>query len=440
METTIYRPYGIRGIWGKDLDEKISRDLGRAFAVYQKPKRVAVARDGRPSSPAMTRALIDGIRSQGVDVVDIGLIPVDAFYYAVDRFQFEGGAMVTASHNTSEWNGVKFVDGKAQLLTGDRNKELGRIIERGIPDHGTTGTLVAQDVIADFVGFIVSVGNFDRCKRLKVVVDPGNGAACAVLPALFERIPFEWSGINMEVDGMFPGRGPDPKAKGVLETLGREVVTRHADVGVAFDADCDRMFLVDEKGDALIGEETGILLARHILKDRPSANFVYNVVCSHSVPELVAAAGGVPVRTGVGSVFMKPAIERSAAVMGIETSGHYILRDYNQLDSGLAPAALALAALAAETRPLSIIREGLDPYAHDRADLLVDYPEQKMERVRERYREAILDELDGTTVEFPDWWFNIRMSKSEPYLRVTIEAKQRDVMERNLREILALIG
>lgn len=440
METTIYRPYGIRGVWGTDLDETITRDLGRAFAVYQKPKRVAVARDGRLSSPAMTCAIIDGLRSQGVDVVDIGLIPVDAFYFAVDRLQFDGGAMVTASHNTSEWNGVKFVDGKAQLLTGDRNKEIGRIIARGIPDVAHDGAYSEQNVIDGFVEFIVSAAELHRCRPLRIVVDPGNGAVGTVLPVLLQRTPFEWSGINMEIDGMFPGRGPDPKAKGVLEALGREVVARHADVGVAFDADGDRMFLVDEKGHALIGEETGILLARHLLKQHPGSSFVYNVVCSHSVPDLVAAAGGVPVRTGVGSVFMKPGIERSKAIMGIETSGHYILRDYNQLDSALLPAALALAARAADERPLSVIREGLDPYAHDRADLLVDHPEERMERVRQHYHEAILDELDGTTVEYPDWWFNIRMSKSEPYLRVTIEAKRCDVMERHLHEILALIG
>jgi len=437
---SIYGAYGIRGIWGKDLDEKIARDLGRAFAEYLKPKRVAVARDGRMSSPAMSRALIDGLRGQGVDVVDIGLIPIDAFYFAIDHFKFDGGAMVTASHNASEWNGVKFVDGNAQLLTGNKNKELGALIANGFSPDSNVGTLTEQRVIDDFVAFILSIAGFKGGRRLTVVVDPGNGAASAVLPALFAVLPFEWSVINGEIDGTFPGRGPDPKAKGVLEALGRVVVERRADVGIAFDADGDRMFLVDDKGRALIGEETGILLARYLLASRPGSSFVYNVVCSHSVRDLIALAGGVPVRTGVGSVYMMPEIARSNAVMGIETSGHYILREYHMLDSGLAPAALALAALAAETRPLSVIRAGLDPYAHDRVDLLVEHPEDKIERVRVRYRDAILDELDGTTVEYPDWWFNIRMSKSEPYLRITIEAKKRDDMERHFKELLALIG
>ncbi len=436
---SIFGSYGIRGIWGKDLDATIARDLGRAFAVYQKPKRVAVARDGRLSSPEMCRAVVDGLRSQGVNVVDIGVIPVDAFYHSVAHLKLDGGAMITASHNPSEWNGVKFVDGDAQLLTGDKNVELGKIIERGIPDVDSIGTFSTREVIDEFVDFLISVADLKRCRPLNVVVDPGNGATSAVLLSLFARAPFKWSGINMDIDGRFPGRGPDPKAKGVLEALGRTVAERRADVGIAFDADGDRMFLVDDLGHALSGEETGILLARHFLMERPGASFVYNVVCSHAVRDLITAGGGIPVRAGVGSLHMKPAIARTNAVMGIETSGHYILREYNQLDSGLAPAMVALAALAAESRPLSKLREDLDPYAHDHQDLRVVDPMVTMELIRTKYRDAILDELDGVTVEYPDWWCNVRRSNTEPLLRVTIEAKKREVMEQHFKELLALI-
>ncbi|MFH0828883.1 MAG: phosphomannomutase/phosphoglucomutase [Candidatus Kerfeldbacteria bacterium] len=438
---SIYGSYGIRGIWGKDIDSILAVKLAKAYVTMKKPGRVGVGRDGRVSSNDFAEAIIVGMRDVGDDVVDFGLVPVDAFYFAVDRYKCDGGAMVTASHNPPEWNGVKFVDARAQLLVGEKNSALGHIAEQGtfVPVSSHFGSYSEIDVIPDFTSFIVQAVDFTRVRSLRVVIDPGNGVSAPAAVALMHALQYKWSGINMDVHGLFPGRGPDPKEKGALVGLSRAVRDRGVDLGISFDADGDRMFLVDERGSELIGEETGIILARMFLTEHPGAHIVYNVVCSRIVPEMITAAGGIPIRAGVGSVNMVPAIVRSKAVMGIETSGHYIQRKYNCIDSGLLPAAFALRAIATDGRPLSKIREGLDPYAHDRVELHIEDHSKALDTIRQRFSDGIRDELDGITVEYPDWWFNVRPSRSEPYLRLTVEAKHRDDMERHRDELVRII-
>lgn len=439
MDQSIFGSYGIRGIWGETLDTDIGRVLGRAFAAYLHPTRVLVARDGRLSSPELSAALIDGLQTAGVDVIDIGVVPIDAFYHAVANAHVDGGAMITASHNPSQWNGVKFTDGNAQLLTGSRNKELGMYAEQFPAPAARRGSYEQQNVVNAFCDFLIGAAGLASCRERMIVVDPGNGATAAVLSSFLDRTPFAWHGIHMDIDGRFPGRGPNPKDCGALEPLARAVREYHADVGIAFDADGDRMFLVDNEGQPMPAEVTGILLAQRLLKARPGASFVYNVVCSHAVPELIRRAGGIAVRAGVGSVNMKPAIEKSQALMGIETAGHYILREYNYIDSGLLPAAFALRLIAESDRPLSELRAGLDLYAHDSIDLTVADPARSSAAIRTVHGAALVDELDGITVEYPDWWFNVRMSKTEPILRVTVESHDPAQLERRIQELRTLV-
>lgn len=438
---SIYGSYGIRGIWGTDIDESVGKKLAQAYVTRWKPKRVAVGRDGRISSEALSDVLVAGFRKSGVNVVDIGQVPVDAFYFAVACYGLDGGAMATASHNPSEWNGVKFVDGRAQLLIGKQNSELGDIVGRStfVPASSHKGHYEEVDAIPDFVNYVISNVDLEHARPLKIVVDPGNGPVARVLPTFFKRTPFEWSGINMEVNGMFPGRNPDPKRPGALDALGKAVRDRGADVGVAFDADGDRMFLVDERGSALYGETTGLILARLFLSRNPGAHIVYNVVCSHAVPEMVRSWGGMPVRAGVGSVNMRPALERSHGVLGIETSGHYIIPKLNYIDSGLVPMAYALKEIADRGIPLSKLAAELDPYAHEFIDLACDDLKGAVRRIREAHATAILDELDGITAEYPDWWFNVRMSNTEPLFRITVEARDRTTMVRQRDALLALV-
>ncbi len=440
-ERSIYGSYGIRGIWGTDIDETIGIKLAKAYVTRWKPKRIAIGRDGRVSSEALSDALADGFRESGVNVVDIGQVPVDAFYFTVACYKLDGGAMATASHNPSEWNGVKFVDGGAQLLIGGQNRELGKIVDGGsfTPVSAHEGHYEEVDAIPDFVGYIISNVDLAHARPLKIVIDPGNGPVARVAPVLFKRTPFEWSGINMEVNGLFPGRNPDPKKPGALDALGSAVRDRGADVGVAFDADGDRMFLVDERGVPLTGEATGLVLARSFLERNPGAHIVYNVVCSHAVPEMVRSWGGTPVRAGVGSVNMRPALERSHGVIGIETSGHYIIPKLNFIDSGLVPMAYALKEISDRGMPLSKLAVELDPYSHEFIDMPCDDVEAAVRRIRGTHGSAILDEIDGITVEYRDWWFNVRMSNTEPLLRVTVEAKDRATMERQRDALLALV-
>lgn len=438
---SIYGAYGIRGIWGRDLDETVGAKLAKAYVTRMKPKRVAVGRDGRLSGPALCDALISGFRDMGVNVVDVGVLPVDAFYFAVAAYGLDGGAMATASHNPSEWNGVKFVDRKAQLLIGGQNRELGSIVERGVfaPISKHKGHYEEVDPIPDFVAYIVSNVGVAGMKPMKVVVDPGNGPVARIIPALMKRMPCEWTGINMEVDGRYPGRGPDPKKSNALVTLGNVVRERGADVGVAFDADGDRMFLVDERGSALAGETTGLILARAFLDAHPGGSVVYNVVCSRAVPEFVQSWGGMPVRAGVGSVNMKPALVRSNGLLGIETSGHYLIPKLNYLDSGLVPMAYALKEIAGLGTPLSEIAAPLTKYAHEFIDLPCDEVEAAKRRVRDAFRQNILDELDGITVEFPEWWCNVRESNTEPLLRLTIEANDRKSLQQHREHVLSIV-
>jgi phosphomannomutase len=443
VEVGLFKAYDIRGIAGQSLTGDLAEAIGRAFVAYLKPRRVAVGRDVRVSGPELSAALVRGITASGCDVVDIGVCTSDALYFAVAHFGFDGGAMVTASHNPPEWNGFKFARANAAPLHSNEGIEQIRdlVAAGGFVDASKPGTVTVRDVHAEYLAKVLSFGTLAQKRRLTVVVDPGNATAGAFLPALMKRLPFEMSGIHMELDGTFPGRNPNPLIAGAIDPLARTVRKRKADVGVAFDADADRMFLVDERGELVRGDMLLAILAKPFLAREPGAAIVYNLICSHATPEAIAAAGGRPIRSRVGHAYIKPAMRREDAILGGEVSAHFFFRDFWFADSGLSAMVAALNYLASQEQPLSSLVAGIAKYARgDEINTRVEDIPGTIERIAARFADGKQNREDGLTVEYPDWWFNVRPSNTEPLLRLTVEAANTAELKRRQGEVLAFIS
>ncbi|MEK7637164.1 MAG: phosphomannomutase/phosphoglucomutase [Patescibacteria group bacterium] len=443
VDSSIFKTYDIRGVVGDNLSTEIMRAIGQAYATYLKPKRVVTGRDVRVSGPELQAALIDGIRSLGVAVVDIGVVTTDALYFAVGKYGYDGGAMVTASHNPPQWNGVKFTREQAIPLFGDQGiKQIGDIVAADgfAKQAARPGTLTNFDIQPAYVEQVLSFGTFMSARKLKVVIDPGNGTVSRFLPDVMARLPFAWSAINMEPDGTFPGRNPNPLAPGALDGLKSAVLSAKADVGVAFDADADRMFFTDEHGQRVLGDAMTALLAKHFLKLYPGSAIVYNLICSHMVPEEITKAGGQPIRSAVGHAYMKPAMRQHDAPFGGEISGHFFFRDHYYADSGLDAMVAGLDFLSGQDKPLSELVRAIDIYAHDaEVNSKVDDISGTIAKIKAVYATGAPDETDGLTVEYPTWWFNVRPSNTEPLLRLTVEAKTKEEMVARREELLKLI-
>jgi len=443
VDRSIFKTYDIRGIYGEGLTETVAEAIGRAYATYIQPKQVAVGRDVRVSGQSLMEAFIRGVCSMGVDVVDIGVVTSDALYFTVAKYRFDGGAMITASHNPPQWNGIKLTRDQAIPIIKDENQTLADLVEREAfqPVRPGTGQRTSRDIQSEYIQQVVSFSGFGRAsRRLKVVIDPGNGTTIRFLPDIMRQLPVDWTWINEQPDGNFPGRNPNPLAEGALDELGRQIVQQSADVGVAFDADADRMFLVDERGRRVSGDVLTALLAKEFLKQHPGSTIVYNLICSRMVPEEITKAGGTPVRSPVGHAFIKPIMRERNAVFGGEISGHFFFRDHYFVDSGLVAMVVALSYLANQPTKLSELAQAIDIYAHE-AEVntkVADIP-GTLARLKEKYSDGKLDESDGITIEYPDWWFNARPSNTEPLLRLTVEAKTPDVMQKRREEILAVI-
>lgn len=442
VNPSIFKTYDIRGIWGETLNVEIAEAIGKAYATFLKPKRVVCGRDVRVSGPELQAAVIKGIRLMGVNVVDIGVVTSDALYFAVAKYGFDGGAMVTASHNPPQWNGIKMTRDLAKPIVGAENQTIKDIViaESFVPVAPSEGTYEVFDIAPDYLTQIHSFESGQPGRRLKVVIDPGNGTVTRFLEAVMAKLPYDWSAINNVPDGTFPGRNPNPLAPGALDGLGEAVRTATADVGVAFDADADRMFLTDEQGNRIFGDVLLVLLAKQFLKKYPGSPITYNLICSHMVPEEITRAGGRPIRTQVGHADIKRTMRAENAPFGGEISGHFYYRDHFFVDSGLVSMVVALDFLRQQGKPLSQLVKDIDIYAHDAEvnSTVADIP-ATMSKIKSVYGAAIRDEIDGITVEYPHWWFNVRPSNTEPLLRLSVEAKTRPELEKHKEELLVLI-
>src|SRR5829696_789765 len=439
----IFKAYDIRGTVPDQLDEDVAGRVGAAFARFAADDgagRVLVARDMRPSGEALSRAFADGVTGQGLDVVDLGMASTDLIYFAAGKLDAPG-AMFTASHNPAQYNGIKLCLAGARPVGQDTG--LARIkadAEAGLPPGSRRGSTSSQDVMGAYADHVRSFADRSVLRPLRVVADTANGMGGLVAPAVFEGLPFDVEYLYQELDGTFPNHPADPIQAENLRDLQARIVERGADIGLAFDGDADRVFLVDEHAQPVSGSLTTALVATGMLAKNPGATLLHNLICSKAVPEVIREHGGTPVRTKVGHSFIKQVMLETGAVLGGEHSGHYYFRENYRADSGLVATMVVLEQLCAAAVPLSELLAPLQRYADSgEINSTVSDPLAVIERVAEAHADAEQDRLDGLTVDHGAWWFNLRPSNTEPLLRLNLEAPTREECEARTSEVLALI-
>ncbi len=441
----VFKAYDVRGTVPDQLDEELARRVGAAFVAVTEAGTVVVGHDMRPSSPGMAGAFADGAAAVGADVVLIGLASTDQLYFASGHLGHPG-AMFTASHNPAQYNGIKLCRERARPVGSETGlARIRDLVGAGdLPTAATPGTIRQHDVLAAYAAHLLSLAPVAG-RRLKVVVDAGNGMAGLTAPAVFERLEesVDLVGMYFELDGSFPNHEANPIEAENLVDLQQRVLDEGADVGLAFDGDADRCFLVDERGRAVSPSTLTALIADRELDRHPGAAVIHNLITSRSVPELVAERGGRPVRSRVGHSYIKAVMAETDAIFGGEHSGHFYFRDFWCADSGMLAALHALAALAGTDEPLSGLLARYERYAPSgEINSTVEDQRGVLVRIRSTYdgREGVdVDELDGLTVTHDEWWFNVRASNTEPLLRLNAEGRDTETMERVRDEALGLI-
>jgi phosphomannomutase len=435
----IFKAYDVRGIYPTELDEDISERIGASFARFVGTERIAVGRDMRTSSPALAQAFVGGATSQGATVVDFGEVSTDALYFGSGVLEVPG-AMFTASHNPPRYNGVKLCRQKAVPIASDSGLEDIRQGAEQIETISDERPAEEMDILSKYADHCRTFVDRDHLRPLRVAVDAGNGMAGVTVPMVFEPLPFQVEPLYFELDGTFPNHPANPIEPENLEDLRRVVGEKGCDVGLAFDGDADRVFLVDENADLISGSLTTALVAERLLKKNPGEAIIYNLICSWTVPEVIEENGGRPIRTRVGHSFIKAVMAETGAIFGGEHSGHYYFRDNFRADSGMIAALLVLEAMSESEAPLS---EMLQPYqryvASGEINTEVDDQKAKIEELASVYSDGKQDHTDGLTVEYEDWWFNCRPSNTEPLLRLNLEARTRELMEAKRDEVLRVI-
>jgi phosphomannomutase len=442
----IVKAYDIRGTVPDQLNAEIAHALGVGFAVFCGAREVLIARDMRRSGTELSQEFARGLMEQGVDVVDLGLASTDLVYYAAGSLD-RPGAMFTASHNPAQYNGLKLCLPGARPVGIDSGlTEVKAIAEAvlagGGPDAAPEpGSYSTREIIDDYVTHVLSFVDVDSIRPLRIVADTANGMGGLVVPAVFERLPMiELEVMYGELDGTFPNHPADPLQPANQRDLRARVVAGSFDLGLAFDGDADRVFVVDENGHGLSGSTTTALLAAAILRTNRGATILHNLICSRSVPETIREHGGVPIRTKVGHSFIKQVMAETGAVFGGEHSAHYYFARNYRADSGLIASMILIDELSRTGQNLSVLRKPFERYAASgEINTQVDDPLAVIERVSEAYAGAEQDRLDGLTVDSGPWWFNLRPSNTEPLLRLNLEAATRDECDAHVAEVLALI-
>jgi phosphomannomutase len=443
----IFKAYDIRGIYPGDLDERIARDIGRAFVAYLQARRIAVTRDMRVSSPAIAAAFIDGARAQGADVVDYGLAGTDMMYYAVAAGGFDGGAQITASHNPKQWNGMKLVRRDALPLSGDAG--IGEIRNAVTGGHlpapaGAPGTVTAADMLRPYVNHVLSFIDTGAIRPFNVVLDAGSGIGGLVGPPLFDRLPCRTTRLCFDIDGTFPNHEANPLIEENRRDITERVATDKADIGIAWDGDADRCFFIDGGGEFVPGDFVTALLAESFLIRNPGATIIYDLRASYAVRDIVEQYGGKPLMNRVGHAFIKRRMREENAIFGGEVTGHYYFRENFFADNGFIPALLILELMSKKRKTLAELLEPLrrryfisgeiNTTVRSMADVSA-----KLEQIAARYEDARIVRLDGVSIEYPDWHCNVRPSNTEPLLRLNLEGLTPALMEEKRDEVVALI-
>src|SRR5579859_5682350 len=410
VDPSIFKAYDIRGIYGESLTDDVAYRVGRAAAQYLNVPEIAVGRDMRLSSPQLAAAIIRGITDQGINAVDLGLLTTDALYFAVGKFNYPAGVMITASHNPKQYNGIKTCREQAIALSSATglNDIRDLMLKGDFPKPEAPGRVIRRDVTEDYIDHALSFIDVSTIKPLKIAVDAGNGMAGMSIPRVFKRLPCQLVPLYFELDGNFPNHPASPI----------------------------------EPDNLVDGDMVTALVSKNLLRKHPGATILYNLICSRSTPETIKRAGGKAIRTRVGHSFIKAQMREENAIFGGEHSGHFYFRDNWYADSGLIAFLLILELISIENKPLSELIKPLDTWVRSgEINTQVNDVQGKVKALEEHYAAlgAHVDHLDGITISFPDWWFNVRPSNTEPLLRLNVEADTKEELERRRDEVLRLI-
>jgi phosphomannomutase len=444
IDPTIFKAYDVRGVYGVDLTEDAVYRIGRAAAICLNVPLIAVCRDMRISSPQLVAAAIQGITDHGVNVIDCGLTTTDELYFIVGYYNFQAGIMITASHNPKEYNGMKFCRAQAYPISLDTGlADIRDLAIRGeFPEPARKGSVTHLDATDDYIKHALSYIDVSKIRPLKVVVDASNGMAGMVMPRVFQHLPAHLIPLYFELDGTFPNHSPSPIEPENLVALQKKVLEVGADFGAAFDGDADRMFPVDEHGHIVDGSMVMLLVSNSILRKHPGSTILYNLILSKSVPALIERDGGKAIRTRVGHSYIKAEMRKDNAIFGGEHSGHFYFRDNWFADSGLIAFLLILELLSVENKPLSELIKPLDTWVRSgEINTHVNDVQGKLKAIEEHFGKDArsVDHLDGVTIDYGDWWFNVRPSNTEPLLRLNVEAQTRPLMEQKRDELTEFI-
>ena len=457
--TAVIKAYDVRGVYPQQLDENLAHAVGAAFVRVVRaavrdggPGVIAIGHDMRPSGPDLVAAFAQGVREQGCDVIEIGLASTDGLYYASGALGIPG-AMFTASHNPAKYNGIKLCRAGAAPVGQDTGlQEIRLLVENGVPAFdGPLGQLRHQDLLADYALFLRNLVDVSGVRPLHVVVDAGNGMGGYTVPAVLgeaaglPRLPLTIDELFFELDGSFPNHEANPIDPMNLVDLQKRVREVGADLGLAFDGDADRCFVIDERGEIVSPSTLTALIAARELAKHPGSMIIHNLITSKAVPEVIAECGGTPVRTRVGHSFIKAKMAETNAVFGGEHSGHFYFRDFWRADSGMLAALYAIAALGEtpDGTTMSSLLKSYDRYSNS-GEINTEVVDQAAATlaIRNAYGADAgneIDDLDGLTMTAPTWWFNVRPSNTEPLLRLNVEADEVTVMERIRDEVLAIM-
>jgi len=444
IDTTIFRDYDIRGIYPSQLNEQTYYIIGRSLVQYLNPHVVAVGHDARLSSPTLTESFIKGITDSGCDVVNLGLISTEMTYFASGKYDYPVCAVISASHNPAEYNGLKIVLRKVVPLHGQFGlPEIKQFsLAQAFPTPPKKGTVTKRSILDEWVVHLLSLIDVAKIKPLTVVVDAGNGMGGLAWEKLKDRIPIKLIPLYFEPDGRFPHHLADPLKEENLQDLRKKIIETKADLGFAHDGDSDRMFAVDDKGEIISGTLTTAILATHLLKKYGPNPVLYNVVCGKIVPETIRSLGGTPIRVRVGHSFTKEAMKKHNALLAGEHSGHFYFKENYFADSSTLAALHMLEYRSIENVPLSEIVARFQKYSSSgEKNFKVVDTAQVIQTVKTVCNDAqSTDEIDGLSIWYPDYWFNLRASKTEPLLRLNLEGDTKEIMESQLGRITAIIS
>jgi phosphomannomutase len=443
LDPKVFKAYDVRGIYPTELDEKGTYAIGRAYVEHFEPRRIAVGRDMRLSSPTMAAAVVRGVSEGGADVLDLGMVGTEMLYFAVGELDLDGGIEVTASHNPKDYTGMKIVRRGALPVGGDSGLlEIRDRASAGFGESPRRGTVSKHDIWPAYVDRVLSFIDVSAVKPLRVVIDAANGMAGVMLPPVLERLPIDAVPYFFEPDGSFPNHEPNPLLPENREFIVAKTREEGADLGVAFDGDADRCFFVDDTGEFVPGDFVTTLLAESVLDKQPGGKVIYDLRASWAVPETVERAGGVPLINRVGHAFIKQRMRQEGAVFGGEVSGHYYFRDFSQADSGVVPFLLMLELVSRRGKKLSELLKPLRERYFITGELNTPVPDVavKLQELKERFGpEGTVSHLDGISVDAGDWHMNVRPSNTEPLLRLNLEARSEGLMERKRDEVLSVI-